>query len=327
MKYLKRFQEMIKAPKNIIISTHVHPDADGIGSQVALCLALRKMGKNAWCVNEAPLLDRYCYLDHQQVILSVDDYKQKFDNTIDLFIVVDANNLARVGRRVEDLVSRSRDLLFIDHHPCPKEVAAIHCIVTDMAATGELVGSIIEECKIDFDKEMALALYTAILIDTNSFRYRNVSAHTHAMVSKLLATGIAPAMAYNMIYGTKKITHMRLLGQVLGQAQTNKDESIAWIILPEELINKLHVDLEDTHSFINHLLILDNIKVACMFRQTGKHIRVSLRSTGEIDVGPLAQALGGGGHDYSAATIIEGDLNHVVKNTIKKIEAMISHPH
>ncbi len=324
MRHIKHFLDLIRKADNILISTHIHPDADGIGGQIGLCLALRELGKNAWCVNEGPLLERYRYLDQQGVVLSVAEYaKKKHPAHVDLFIVVDANNLARVGTPVEKLVAKAGDLLFVDHHPCPKEVAAIHCIDTNMAATGELVGMLVEAMNAKFTQEIALALYTAILIDTNCFRYRNVTAHTHMMVSKLLATGIRPAHAYNQIYGTKKIGHMRLLGAILGHAQTNKDEDIAWIILSEELIQKLNVDIEDTHSFINHLLILDNVKVACMFRQVGDHVKVSLRSTGLVDVGPMAQALGGGGHDYSAATVIEGDLNEVVKSVIKKLETMM----
>ena len=91
----------------------------------------------------------------------------------------------------------------------------------------------------------------------------------------------------------------------------------------EDILEKFHVDPEDTHAFINHLLVLDNIKVACMFREMGEQIKVSLRSTGEVDVGVMAQALGGGGHDHSAATLIKGSLESVVKSTIDKLQAML----
>ena len=201
----------------------------------------------------------------------------------------------------------------------------LHCIDTTKAATGELVGELIEELGIKFTPAMALALYTAIIIDTSSFRYPTVSAGTHEMVSKLMLAGVKPPQAFNLINGTKKVNDMQLLGEVLSGSQTSKDESIAWISLTDDMIKKHKSDPEDTHGFINHLLILDNIKVACMFRQIDTNVKVSLRSAiEEVDVGAMAQALGGGGHNHSAATIIEGKIEDVVPSTISKIELMLN---
>jgi phosphoesterase RecJ-like protein len=170
---------------------------------------------------------------------------------------------------------------------------------------------------------MALPLYTAVLIDTSSFRYPTVTGDTHRLIGSLMDTGVRPPHAYNMIYGTKKITFMKLLGKVLASAHTTKDEKIAWLTLTEDMLEKFHVDTEDTHAFINHLLVLDNIKVALMFKQMGTQIKVSLRSVGNVDVGLMAKALGGGGHDHSAATIIEGNLDVVVKSTIEKLQLLL----
>ena len=89
-------------------------------------------------------------------------------------------------------------------------------------------------------------------------------------------------------------------------------------------MKKFHVDTEETHAFINHLLVLDNIKVAIMFKEIGSQIKISLRSVGDIDVGLMARALGGGGHDHSAATLIEGNLDEVIKATIEKIQLLLA---
>lgn len=136
-------------------------------------------------------------------------------------------------------------------------------------------------------------------------------------------TGVAPPHAYNMIYGTKKISFMKLLGKVLASAHTTKDEKIAWLTLTEDMLEKFHVDTEDTHAFINHLLVLDNIKIAVMFKQIGTQIKVSLRSVANVDVGLMAKALGGGGHDHSAAAVIEGNIESVTKSTIEKLQSML----
>lgn len=320
-----RFLDMIKKANRIVITTHVQPDADGIGSEISLCLALKQIGKEVYCVHNKPLLERYSYLDREGVIQGFDQYYENYgDEAIDLFIVADTNTLTRIGEGPRKLIQNSKELLFIDHHPCPKELKAIHCIDTDMAATGQLVGHLIEAMKVPFTKEMALPLYTAILIDTSSFRYPTVTGSTHKLIGKLLDTGIEPSSAYNYIYGTKKISHIQFLGEVLSRSKTNEDQSIAWIALDDELMNKFDADPEDTHAFINHLLILDQVKVVCMFRELPKKkVKISLRSSGNIDVGILAQAIGGGGHNHSAATVVEGKLKKVIPEIIKKLESML----
>ena len=312
---------LVEKSNQIVITTHTGPDADGIGSQVALCLVLRSLGKNAICINENHLLERYEYLDSEKVISSFKHYRQT--GPIDLFIVVDTNNASRIGPRMNDLLQKSKNVLFIDHHPCPSALANLHCIDTTAAATGQVVGELADYLGVDIDAKMALPLYTAILIDTSSFRYPTVTAKTHTLIAKLLATGVRPSHAYNMIYGAKKVGHMQLLGKVLSSAQTNENEEIAWIFLTDQMIHEHKADIEDTHSFINHLLVLDRVKVACMFRKDAEYIRIGLRSTGSVDVGTIAQALGGGGHNHSAATVVRGNISEVIPETIAKIEKIL----
>lgn len=320
----ERFKFMIDKSENIVISTHIFPDADGIGSEIALCLAMRSLGKNAICVNEEPLLERYKYLDPQDCVISIEDYHSFYpDAEVNLFVVTDTNSLERIGDKVRKFSSTIKEHLFIDHHPCPKEVMLSNCIDTSKAATGELAGDLIKSIGVKLTREMALPLYTAVLIDTSSFRYPTVTGDTHRLIGSLMDTGVRPPHAYNMIYGTKKITFMKLLGKVLSTVHTTKDEKIAWLTLTEDLLEKFHVDTEDTHAFINHLLVLDNIKVAVMFKQIGSEIKVSLRSVGVIDVGIMAKALGGGGHDHSAACLIEGKLDDVIKSTIEKLQVLL----
>ncbi len=319
-----KFKKSISNANNIVISTHIIPDADGIGSQIAFCLALRSLGKSAICVNEEPLLERYKYLDPENVVISYDNYISFYaESEIDLFMVVDTNALERIGDRMKTLAKRAPNLLFVDHHPCTPEVSANNCIDTSKAATGQLAGELIQSLNIKLTREMALPLYTAILIDTSSFRYPTVTGDTHRLIGSLMDTGVRPPHAYNMIYGTKKLTYMKLLGKVLASTHSTKDEKIAWLTLTEDLLEKFHIDSEDTLAFINHLLVLDNIKIAIMFREMGTEVKVSLRSVGVIDVGIMARALGGGGHDHSAAAMISGELNSVIKATVDKLHTML----
>lgn len=327
MTILDVFKTRIQEAERILITTHEYPDADGIGSEISLCLALRSLGKKAYCVNEEPLLERYQYLDQDRVVHGFKNFKHDHpDFKPDLIIVVDTNTKDRVGFELGRFISDQK-LLYIDHHPCRGRDLSSHCIDVTAAATGQLVGEMIEHLGVKFTKKMALPIYTAIIIDTSSFRYPTVSAGTHRLVAKLMDTGINPPEAYNGIYGTKRVHHMHLLSRILATAETNQEETIAWILLKKEDIENFASDVEDTHAFINNLLILNNIKVACMFRDDGELIKMSLRSTGEYDVGQIAIALGGGGHSHSAATVFkraQGESTQtVISRAVKKVEEML----
>jgi phosphoesterase RecJ-like protein len=328
MTILDKFKTRIQAAERILITTHEYPDADGIGSEISLCLALRQLGKDVICVNEEGLLDRYQYLDQSKVVFSFKQFLEKYpDFKPDLVIVVDTNTSDRVGSKLSAYIGKELKTLFIDHHPCRGRDLSQHCIDVTAAATGQLVGELIESLGVKFNREMALPLYTAIIIDTSSFRYPTVSTATHQLVAKLMATGISPPEAYNRIYGTKRVVHMHLLSKILSSAATNQQETVAWMLLKKEDIENFNSDVEDTHAFINHLLILNNIKVALMFRDDGDLIKVSLRSSGSVDVGYLAQQLGGGGHSHSAATVFarekDKSTEEIIQETVKKIEAII----
>jgi phosphoesterase RecJ-like protein len=327
MTILNTFKSRIQAAQRILITTHEYPDADGIGSEISLCLALRELGKNAICVNEEPLLDRYTYLDEDKVVIGYKKYLSTYkDFKPELVIVVDTNTKQRVGKELGDYITDAMSVLYIDHHPCRGRDLSNHCIDVTAAATGQMVGEMIESLGVKFNKKMALPIYTAIIIDTSSFRYPTVSAATHRLVTKLMDTGINPPDAYNGIYGTKRVQHMHLLARILNTASTNSDESVAWMLLKKEDIDKFGSDVEDTHAFINNLLVLNNIKVACMFRDDGDQVKMSLRSSGDIDVGTIAQALGGGGHSHSAATVFFKNAEtteKIILRAVKKVEEVI----
>ncbi|MBP9674923.1 MAG: DHH family phosphoesterase [Bacteriovoracaceae bacterium] len=319
MKNSELFRGLITSAENILITTHTDPDADGIGSQIALGLGLKKMLKNVFCVNEQLLNKRYSHLDSAQMIESYDSFMQKNIKELDLMIILDTNSPDRIGENMQKIIPRCKRVLFIDHHPCPPELHHLHCVDVKAAATGELLGKMMCDAQMVFCKEMARALYTAILIDTSSFRYPTVTGETHRFVAKLLETGITPDESYNEIYATKKIQHMKLLGEVLSSAATNSTENIAWIMVTEEMVKKYSADIEDTHSFINNLLVLSHVKIACMFRSFDHKVKVSLRSRGDVDVGNIAGSFGGGGHNHSAAFITEGELSQVISQTVEKL--------
>lgn len=318
MRNQERLLALIKQSQVIVLTTHIHPDADGIGSLLALGYALLKMGKDVYAVTEEAVAPRYRYLDPKGVLSTTPRWGKR---GVDLFIVLDSSLLERIGTNVEKFVSTSEHLFFIDHHPHQEFYRSTqHCIEKRAAATGEMVAHIIKKLRVKFDQQMALCLYTAIIIDTSSFRYPTVTSQTHRLIGELLKTGINPARAYDAIYSTKRLEHMHLLGEVMSRAKTNSSGEVAWITITEQQMKKYKSHPEDTASFINYLLILHGVKVACLFRRFGRQLRVSLRSAGHLDVRSIAEFFGGGGHSHSSAFLLQLGLTKAIAKVVRRIE-------
>ena len=322
---LKNFTQKLEHAQNIVITTHIYPDADGLGSQIALFEALKSLGKNCYAVNEEGLPSRFTYLDPDQSVEHYSHFKKNRPTQIDLLIVVDTHELSMTGL-VKEVASQANEILFIDHHPDGKYLSKDHCMDSSYSATGEIIAEIIESLTIPFTRSMGFALYTAILIDTSSFRYPNVTSRTHYYLAKFLETGFKPYEAYALAYGTKKISYLHLLGSILSSAQISENGKIAWLVIDSKNLQSYDSKLEDTYSIINHLLILEEIQIGCMFRIDEGNIKMSLRSKGTLDVGIIAQKFGGGGHLHSAAARIPSnqvDPHKQITEIVKNIQNLL----
>lgn len=303
----------IRSAKRILCTTHINPDADGIGSAAALCLGLKDIHKKTSLILEHKLHKKYHHLVHLFNYIEYEtDHSLTEESVIkdyDLILVIDTNQISRTGPKISQLLQKHPNIIYIDHHPFDQHDSTQHYIDIRASATGEMIGHLLSELNIPFNKSIALALYTAILIDTNVFRYPSVTADTHRLIAKLLDTGLTVTEAYNVFHGSKKIHHMHLLGHILKNTQINASGTVAWIWITEADLAEYQSELEDTNAYINNLLSLDGIKVACMFREEGNKTKISLRSHGDVDVATIAQSFGGGGHSHSAAALMTKNHN------------------
>lgn len=311
---LKKFLSLIKKSQTIVITGHVSPDADSLGSIIALTHALKKLKKTVIPLCEESPEQKYHHL-------GCNILEKKVVGIPDLLIIVDCYQQKRLGEVGKKLFKSSQNILIIDHHPAPKHLIDNHYIRPQAVSTTYLVGQLISELNTKLTKEIALPLYTGIMIDSNSFRSPSVDADTHRMVAKLLETGIDPATTFNKIYGGKNFKHIKFLGEVLLSAKTRG--KIAWIKIDRKILDKYKVSPRDTLYFVNNLLIIDDISIVCVFRQEGNQIKVGLRSN-KTDVGKLASILGGGGHRHIAAALINGTMDNVIKNTISIFDKLVS---
>ena len=317
----QEIKKLIHRAKTIALTTHISPDPDGIGSMIALGLGLKSLNKNVNLILEAPLSQKLSYLDTQDLIkeTSKTNLKRKYD----LFIILDANSIHRIGEKTMRIQGNSNETLFIDHHPCPAEVMALHLIDTNFAATGELVADLLEYFKIKLTKEVALALYTAILIDTSNFNYPTMKSRTHHLIGRLIDAGVSPQEAFKKINSGRNLSFIHFIGKVLSRCKT--EHKVVYTTISQKDLKDNNIQLEDSYGVINYLLNLEGAILATLFIELEiSKTKISFRSFENIDVGVIAQLLGGGGHQYASAAIVKLNLQKAKRSTLKKLEIILS---
>jgi bifunctional oligoribonuclease and PAP phosphatase NrnA len=313
--------KLILNAKNIVLTTHTVPDPDGLGSVIALSSSLKKLKKNVKIVLEKKISPKYSYLDKENQVQPITGFET--GKNIDLFIVLDANNLERVGDKVKLINQSSRELLFIDHHPCSIEVKALHLIDTSFVATGEIVANLIKYLGIAIDKEIALCLYTAILIDTSSFNYPTMKSRTHQVIAELIDAGVSPGDAFRKVNNQQNLDFIYLTGLVLKNCKVV--EKVIHSSITQGQLKKFNTSIDNTFGLINYFIHVQNIEIACMFFElSSNQTKVSFRSFTGLDVGSIAENFGGGGHTYSSATVMNCNVKSAQQKIIPKLNIIIS---
>ncbi|MBC7397231.1 MAG: bifunctional oligoribonuclease/PAP phosphatase NrnA [Bdellovibrionales bacterium] len=331
------FKSLIGDAKRILISTHVQPDGDGLGTEVALYHYLKRARKSVRIYNPDTLPKRYRFLDPEGTILLGPGEVEIWDQC-DLWIIVDTNDPRRLGKVWNEMPLRARKIVFLDHHPDLLSTTQDEIqypqnsmIVSDhhSSSIGELLYQLFSELNLTkLNSDMALGLYVSIMTDTNSFRYSRTTPESHRIASEMIELGVNPEEVYQQIYSTKELCHIQLLGLLLQHTKVSKSGKLAWMELRLDLRKKFKASADDTMSFLNILLVLRDAEVVCIFREEddGEMTRVSIKSKGKVIVNRVAMELGGGGHEYAAGLALRTPFEQVVETVTSRIESLITTP-
>ncbi len=303
--------------KRFVITTHVRPDGDAIGSQLALGQFLRKLGKQVAMINNDALPDNLAWLPGADAIEIFNSSVAHHEHIgeADVIVVVDTNALNRVGKKLARPVKNSGALkVLIDHHTEP-ETWFDHTYICDTASsTAELIYELITAHNADLiDSSIAQALYAAILTDTGSFRYSSVTPTVHRIVADLLERGsVAPAAVYAALYEMRSPQWVRLLSQVLDTLTLRFDGVLSYLIIARRVLQDTGGTTEDTEGFVSYGLAIEGVRVALIFTETLRGTKVSFRSKGDLHVHEWARAFGGGGHRNASGAFIRRPLEVVI---------------
>jgi phosphoesterase RecJ-like protein len=308
--------EMLEAT-HIIFTTHENSDGDGLGSQVALALVLKALGKEVAIFNPTEVPPNYLFLKELHDIRLFRDRDEESMQEFflaDLLVVLDANLHDRIGRlwpHVEFAREMSRlKVLCVDHHLEPEDFADITVCETYASSTGELVFDLVSAIELRtgkklFTPEVATALYAAIMTDTGSFRFSKTTPYTYRIAGMLVEKGANPELVYDRIYNALTPEALKLLGLSLSSIKIIENGLISWLFISQQMLDQTGSKLFDTDLIIRYLLSVPTVKVAVLLveMQDGR-CKVSFRSRGKIFVNQLAKHHGGGGHMNAAGSLL-----------------------
>jgi phosphoesterase RecJ-like protein len=310
---------IFKESRTVILTTHVHPDGDGIASELALYAVLSSMGKNAYIINQDKTPDMYVWLPDADRITVLDENKLPDLPPADLAVLVDCASRDRIGR-VYEVIKNSTKIVSIDHHE-GSDCFRDECFVdTSVSSIGELLFNLIPDIKQYMDTKLATHLYVSIMTDTGSFAYSNTTKKVFQIASQLIGYGISPDYIFRMVYSNRSINHFRLLGKALELLKVEAEGKIAHVLLPLSVYQEIGAVKEDNEGILEVIRGLKNIELIIMLRQIDTdRIKGSLRSTNHVDCHHLSKLFGGGGHFKASGFVVNGDVNRIGNDIIQKI--------
>jgi phosphoesterase RecJ-like protein len=307
--------EALREARRIAVLSHVRPDGDALGSQLALGLALRQLGKEVTLWNEDGMLEKYSFMPCSELLVRPPTAPEEFDLGVALDTAVQ-NRLGTAGEAV-----RAPRWINIDHHPTNPRYGDLNYIDPTAPATGQILFEFLSSENLPIDPDIAENLFVAISTDTGSFQYPNTTARTFEIGAELVKCGVNVGRVSQLLYESYPRRRVELLRELLGTMRFDGGGKVASFSLSLQTTRDLRVQPEDNEGLIDHLRAIEGVIVAVFFEELldGK-VRVSMRSKSEAaNVAAICQKFGGGGHKLAAGARVRGSLGEVGQRVMKEI--------
>jgi bifunctional oligoribonuclease and PAP phosphatase NrnA len=310
--------DAIHAHRRFLITSHARPDGDSIGSQLAMYYALEALGKEARIVNADPAPDHYMEfpgVDRIEVARAV------VEQDADALIVMESGDLPRTG--VSGL--EGRFTINIDHHQGNTYYGTLNWVDLSAAACGEMVFDLIEVLGVPLTIEIATHVYLAILTDTGSFHYSNITPKTFDICRRATEAGVNPAAMARRVFDQNSFGKLKLIGALLDQMDLLDNGRLAVMLLNDDILNTTSTTYNDTEGLINLPLTAREIQAVVFFKLGADgDIHVSMRSKYDVDIRAIAARHGGGGHKNAAGFKLRGPVEAVREGVIAEVRDAIA---
>lgn len=312
------FVAFVQAHHRFLIMTHVRPDGDALGSELALAVALRKAGKTARVVVASNLGPRYEFLNPGGKLVERFQLPGREFDDCDAIIVVDTGTWSQLGDFGEYMRSRPVGKAVIDHHRTQDDLGGLRFVDTSAEAAGRLIYEAINALGVSVDAEMAHPMFMALATDTGWFRHANTTPKTYALAEELMAAGARPQEIYGEIYEQISLPRMRLTGVALQRMTSEADGKIVHSEVRMSDYPETGAVPADTEDLISYARSITGAEIAMIFiEQADGGTKISFRGKEPHDVSKLAERFGGGGHKLAAGATVAMSLP-VARETILK---------
>lgn len=308
LKKLSEISKIIKQSKTFFIAGHVKPDGDSLGSALALCSMLKRLGKKAtvYCADDVPEMLGFLYGAKS---IKKTAPKNAF---YDCAIILESVNFSRMG----DIISpeQAKKIINIDHHSIFTDFGDVNYIVPESSSTAELILKIFEYMKIKPTKNEADSMYTGLVTDTGRFQHLNANPDSHIAAVKLIKYGVSPNEIFHKIYANSSLAGLQLLGFALSGLKTAFDGKMAYTSITKDMLKKSGAKEDETEGIVNYGMMIKGVQVSCLFKEVDKNTtKISFRSVKGFNVLGVVKKCGGGGHKNAAGCTLKENLNSSLK--------------
>lgn len=318
-----RLKEIVLNNTSFLLTTHVNPDADAIGSEIAFYHILKKLGKSVLIVNHSATPYNLEFFNQDKIIKKFNEELHKgIFNQVDVIVALDFNRANRIVSMEKGFTESNKLKVCIDHHQDEEKFVDYNFTNIGSCATGQIIFNFIKQTKIvDLDYQIAYAIYAAIMTDTGSFRFERTTSEVHKIIAELLETGVNPEEVYDKIYDQSKFSKIKLMGRALESIQVVANNKLSYMVLTQKDFDELNAIESDTENFVNYNLSIENVVMGILFIELKNGFKVSFRSKGKIPVNKLAAEYDGGGHVNAAgARFFTNNMQEMIPVILSKAE-------
>lgn len=311
--------EEIRRGKRFLVISHVSPEADAVGSNLGLALALREMGKDVVAYLEDPIPELCSFLPGSDSVVHSLEGEAPFDCTF----AVDCGQIERLGEKFVAFEGKGK-IVNLDHHATNDNFGDFNVVEPTASAAGEVVYDLLRAVDAAITEDVATNLYTAIHTDTGSFRYSSAKPDAFRKAGELVGYGAKPWEVAMNVYENFPAKRFEALALVLLTLAISEDGHIASLEVSLDMLDKVGGNRDLVDGFVNYARAIKDVEVGVLFRECGDgSFKVSLRSKGRVDVSSVALAFGGGGHKNAAGFAVEGDLAGVSEKVLGKLRGVV----
>lgn len=307
---------------DILIAAHSNPDGDALGACAAMGYIVAALGKRFCIYNESPLPQSFDWLPLPCPLLND---LEKLPFTPQLAVILDCGDIKRVGQALEKLLPTVPSISLDHHLETPPYASLINWTDPSMAATGQMVAAVAKALSIPLQGPLAENIFVSIVTDTGSFSHSNTTATVMHLAAELLDNGLDVTRVRNNMENRQTISGLRLQGELLSRFSLHEDKRVAFVSVSQDDFRRFSATKEDLDSIVNRLCHMRGIDIAAVLREESPtESKVSMRSTGIINVRAIAASLGGGGHVNAAGATIAKPLEQAQTVVLTAINAYLS---